>query len=85
VGTGFGERELAMLTARLGPLEQSAPPVADTKGLSMKGVHWARPELVAQVGFSEWTPMASCDIPATSVSATTSGRSRSSASGRRKT
>jgi len=56
VGTGFGERELAMLTARLGPLEQSAPPVADTKGLSMKGVHWARPELVAQVGFSEWTP-----------------------------
>jgi bifunctional non-homologous end joining protein LigD len=32
------------------------PPVGDTKGLSMKGVHWARPELVAQVGFSEWTP-----------------------------
>jgi len=22
----------------------------------MKGVHWVRPELVAQVGFSEWTP-----------------------------
>ena len=22
----------------------------------MKGVHWARPKLVAQVGFSEWTP-----------------------------
>jgi bifunctional non-homologous end joining protein LigD len=56
VGTGFGERELAMLTARLGPLERSAPPVADTKGLSTKGVHWVRPELVAQVGFSEWTP-----------------------------
>jgi bifunctional non-homologous end joining protein LigD len=56
VGTGFGERELAMLTRRLGVLEQSGPPVADTKGLSMKGVHWVRPELVAQVGFSEWTP-----------------------------
>jgi bifunctional non-homologous end joining protein LigD len=56
VGTGFSERELAMLTDRLGLLEQSAPTVADTKGLSMKGVHWVRPELVAEVGFSEWTP-----------------------------
>ncbi|MGH2528124.1 MAG: non-homologous end-joining DNA ligase [Actinomycetota bacterium] len=56
VGTGFGQRELAMLTDRLGNLEQSAPPVADTKGLSMKGVHWVRPDLVAQVGFREWTP-----------------------------
>jgi ATP-dependent DNA ligase len=56
VGTGFGERELAMLAGRLAPLEQPAPPVADTKGLSVKGVHWVRPELVAQVGFSEWTP-----------------------------
>jgi bifunctional non-homologous end joining protein LigD len=56
VGTGFGERELAMLTRRLVPFEQTAPPVDDTKGLSVKGVHWVRPELVAQVGFSEWTP-----------------------------
>jgi bifunctional non-homologous end joining protein LigD len=56
VGTGFSERELAMLTGRLGLLKQQAPPVADTKGLSMKGVHWVRPDLVAQVGFSEWTP-----------------------------
>jgi bifunctional non-homologous end joining protein LigD len=56
VGTGFSEREIAMLTRRLHLLEQSAPVVADTKGLSLKGVHWVRPELVAQVGFSEWTP-----------------------------
>jgi bifunctional non-homologous end joining protein LigD len=56
VGTGFGQRELAMLTGRLGPLERSSPPVVDTKGLTLKGVHWVRPELVAQVGFSEWTP-----------------------------
>ena len=84
VGTGFGERELAMLTGRLTPLERADPPIADAKGLSMKGVHWVRPELVAQVGFSEWTPTTSCDIPATSGSATTSGRSRSSASRRRK-
>jgi bifunctional non-homologous end joining protein LigD len=56
VGTGFGERELEMLSGRLGPLERSVAPVADTKGLSMRGVHWVRPQLVAQVAFSEWTP-----------------------------
>jgi DNA ligase D-like protein (predicted ligase) len=56
VGTGFGERELARLVDRLAPLERPDPPVADTKGLTRKGVHWVRPELVAQVGFGEWTP-----------------------------
>ena len=38
------------------PLEQAVPPIADAKGVSRKGVHWVRPELDAQVGFSEWTP-----------------------------
>jgi DNA ligase D-like protein (predicted ligase) len=56
VGTGFGERELAMLRGKLGSLERSTPPVGDTKGVTLKGVHWVRPKLVAQVGFSEWTP-----------------------------
>ena len=56
VGTGFNERELARLQGLLRPLEQTVPPVTDAKGLSMKGVHWVRPELVAQVGFGEWTP-----------------------------
>jgi bifunctional non-homologous end joining protein LigD len=56
VGTGFNERELARLTGLLRPLEQAVPPIADASGVSMKGVHWVRPELVAQVGFSEWTP-----------------------------
>ena len=39
----------------LGPLEQADPPVAPILGLPRKGVHWVRPELVVQVGFSEWT------------------------------
>ena len=56
VGTGFNERELARLTGLLGPLEQTTPSVTDAKGLTMKGVHWVRPKLVTQVGFSEWTP-----------------------------
>jgi bifunctional non-homologous end joining protein LigD len=56
VGTGFNERELARLTGLLRPLEQAVPPITDPRGVSTKGVHWVRPELVAQVGFSEWTP-----------------------------
>jgi len=56
VGTGFGEQELTMLSARLRRLERSTSPLRDTKGIAVKGVHWVRPQLVAQVGFAEWTP-----------------------------
>ena len=56
VGTGFNERELARLTARLTRLERATSPLRDTKGIAIKGVHWVRPQLVAQVGFAEWTP-----------------------------
>jgi bifunctional non-homologous end joining protein LigD len=56
VGTGFSEQELMRLGARLRRLERSTSPLRDTKGIAMKGVHWVRPELVAQVGFAEWTP-----------------------------
>jgi DNA ligase D-like protein (predicted ligase) len=56
VGTGFNEQELARLSARLAPLERRTSPLADTKGIQVKGTHWVEPELVAQVGFTEWTP-----------------------------
>ena len=56
VGTGFGEQELTRLSAKLRRLERSTSPLRDTKGIAVKGVHWVRPELVAQVGFAEWTP-----------------------------
>ena len=56
VGTGFNERELERLSAKLRRLERQTSPLADTKGIAMKGVHWVRPELVAEVGFAEWTP-----------------------------
>jgi DNA ligase D-like protein (predicted ligase) len=55
VGTGFSGRELGRLVARLAPLERPFPPVVDATGLPRKGVHWARPELVAQIAFGEWT------------------------------
>lgn len=56
VGTGFGERELTKLSARLRRLERQTSPLRDSKGIAKKGVHWVKPELVAQVAFSEWTP-----------------------------
>jgi bifunctional non-homologous end joining protein LigD len=55
VGTGLGHAELVRLSAMLAALEQPDPPVSATLGLPRKGVHWVRPALVAQVGFSEWT------------------------------
>ena len=55
VGTGFSQHVLDELSRRLAPLELAVPPVLPVMGLPRKGVHWVRPELVAQVGFSEWT------------------------------
>ena len=54
VGTGFDQAVLASLHDALRRLEQPAPPF--TRGaLPRSGVHWVRPEVVGQVGFSEWT------------------------------
>jgi bifunctional non-homologous end joining protein LigD len=56
VGTGFSQASLAELAGRLGPLEQKAPPFDNPpSGAERKGVHWVRPELVAQVAFVERT------------------------------
>lgn len=53
VGTGFTEAVLRSLRATLGPLEVDVAPVIDPP--REKGAHWVRPELVAQVGFGEWS------------------------------
>jgi DNA ligase D-like protein (predicted ligase) len=55
VGTGFGRNEIARLAEKLRPLARPDPPLTETTGLPRKGVHWVDPELVAQVGFGEWT------------------------------
>jgi bifunctional non-homologous end joining protein LigD len=54
VGTGFAERTLDGLRRRLGSIEQPEPPFRDGV-LPKLGMHWVRPELVGQVGFTEWT------------------------------
>lgn len=53
VGTGFTEEVLRDLKARLEPLVVDAPPVCDAP--RMKEARWVRPELVAQVGFGDWS------------------------------
>lgn len=54
VGTGFSQDVLRDLHRRLSRLEVESSPC--TRGtLPRRGVHWARPELVAQVAFTEWT------------------------------
>jgi bifunctional non-homologous end joining protein LigD len=54
VGTGFDQPTLRELGARLRELEQDEPPFERFKPIP-PGTRWARPELVAQVGFAEWT------------------------------
>ena len=54
VGTGFDEPTLTSLRAQLDELEQQRP-AFDCGALPRSGVHWVRPEMVCQVGFSEWT------------------------------
>jgi DNA ligase D-like protein (predicted ligase) len=54
VGTGYSQATLLDLRARLDRLEQDEPPF-ERDGLPRRGVHWVRPELVAQIGYSELT------------------------------
>jgi DNA ligase D-like protein (predicted ligase) len=54
VGTGFDEATLRSLHERLSAIERDAPPF--TRGLKREaGARWVHPELVAQIGFTEWT------------------------------
>ncbi|WP_024802117.1 non-homologous end-joining DNA ligase [Nocardia sp. BMG51109] len=54
VGTGFDTATLRSLHERLSGLEQDGPPF--TRGLTgSSGAHWVRPEMVAEVAFTEWT------------------------------
>ncbi|MGO8937885.1 MAG: non-homologous end-joining DNA ligase [Mycobacterium sp.] len=54
VGTGFDEAALRSLHERLSGIERDATPF--TRGLAReREARWVRPELVAQIGFTEWT------------------------------
>ncbi len=54
VGTGFDHHTLRTLGQRLRAFEQDESPFERFKPIP-PGTHWVRPELVAQIGFGEWT------------------------------
>jgi bifunctional non-homologous end joining protein LigD len=53
VGTGFDDATLRELGARLRERRRDDPPFADAPAL--RDATWVEPELVAQIGFTEWT------------------------------
>ncbi|QWC84188.1 non-homologous end-joining DNA ligase [Nocardioidaceae bacterium] len=58
VGTGFDHATLRDLRGRLGDLEVGESPCTEgelPRGKAADEVHWVRPELVAEVAFTEWT------------------------------
>lgn len=54
VGTGFDHHTLRTLGQTMRELEQDESPFEPFKPIP-PGTHWVRPELVAQIGFTEWT------------------------------
>ena len=55
VGTGFDQQTLHALGARLRELQRDDSPFASPGAIRERGVSWVAPQLVAQIGFTEWT------------------------------
>ncbi|WP_419807448.1 DNA ligase D [Sphingomonas sp.] len=55
VGTGFDQALMDDLTARLATLAQDTPTVQAPR-IHVRGAHWVKPELVAEIAFAEVTP-----------------------------
>jgi bifunctional non-homologous end joining protein LigD len=56
VGTGFDQALLVKMRRTLDSLVQDTPPfVNPPQGAEARRAHWVKPELVAQVTFTEWT------------------------------
>lgn len=54
VGTGFSDKTLRDLKAKLDKVASADSPFTKATGLS-RNVHWVKPTLVAEVSFAEWT------------------------------
>jgi bifunctional non-homologous end joining protein LigD len=56
VGTGFNNKTLGDLRARLDGIESNSSSFADPpRGAEAKGVHWVKPDLVCEIAFTGWT------------------------------
>ncbi|KQR36914.1 non-homologous end-joining DNA ligase [Microbacterium sp. Leaf159] len=56
VGTGFTDRMLRDLLARLAPLRVESAPLGGVPALDASDALWVEPELVGEVEFANWTP-----------------------------
>jgi bifunctional non-homologous end joining protein LigD len=64
VGTGFSIKQRLELQKKLDRISQPAMPFATKpKDPGLRGAHWAKPELVAEVEFTEWTEEGSIRHP----------------------
>jgi len=54
VGTGFDQATLIRLRRRLDARVTRRSPFTE-EDIAERGTHWVRPDLVAQIGFTEWT------------------------------
>jgi bifunctional non-homologous end joining protein LigD len=56
VGTGFDARGLKSVAKNFAALEQAKPAFDNPPtGSEARGVHWLKPELVAEIDFAQWT------------------------------
>jgi bifunctional non-homologous end joining protein LigD len=55
VGTGFDDRSLKALHAKLKALERERSPLRSLPSGSAREAHWVEPKLVADVAFTNWT------------------------------
>lgn len=56
VGTGFSERILHDLSARLEPLRSTSTPLTGVPSADARDALWVQPILVGEVEFANWTP-----------------------------
>ncbi len=55
VGTGFNDELLASLGKKLKSLEIKKCPFVSQATIKERTAHWVKPELVGEIGFTEWT------------------------------
>ncbi|HEV7623170.1 MAG TPA: non-homologous end-joining DNA ligase, partial [Amnibacterium sp.] len=55
VGTGFTDKDLDAIGARLARRERATSPFLDVPRPDAKDAHWVTPDLVGEVRFAEWT------------------------------
>jgi bifunctional non-homologous end joining protein LigD len=64
VGTGFNNELLHDLRQRMNKIEQTDSPfINPPRGAEARGVHWIKPDLVAEINFTEWTEDGSARHP----------------------